>query len=69
MKKICFSLFAALISTGILAQDDAPVLEEGAETVNKNWYASPWVWIVVAALFIVLLIVLTQNKKDQNKGS
>ncbi|HYJ37205.1 MAG TPA: hypothetical protein VEV87_01255 [Chitinophagaceae bacterium] len=26
-----------------------------------NWYAQPWVWIVGAAVFILLLVALTRS--------
>ena len=26
-----------------------------------NWYASPWVWVVGAAVFILLLVALTRG--------
>jgi hypothetical protein len=64
MKKILFSLVAAFYSTLLLAQD--------GETKNVNvdintdgnsaaWYASPWVWVVGAAVFILLLVALTRG--------
>ena len=31
-----------------------------------NWYASPWVWIVGAAIFILLLIALTSGGSRRN---
>ena len=43
--------------------------EKGAEidvNINKdngggNWYASPWVWIIGAAVFILLLVALLRG--------
>jgi hypothetical protein len=31
-----------------------------------NWYASPWVWIVGAAVFILLLVALTSGGRDRS---
>lgn len=28
---------------------------------EANWYASPWVWVVGAAVFILLLVALTRG--------
>ncbi len=28
---------------------------------GENWYASPWVWVIGAAVFILLLIALTRG--------
>ena len=42
--------------------------------VNKdgntaNWYASPWVWIVGAAVFILLLVALTSGGRGKKSDS
>lgn len=29
---------------------------------NTTWYASPWVWVVGAAVFILLLVALLSNR-------
>ena len=48
------------------------VLAQEGETKNinvdvnakgDNWYASPWVWIVGAAVFILLLVALTSGSR------
>lgn len=64
MKKVFFSLILVLFSTAIvLGQDNG-----GGKDINVNvntkgnaWYASPWVWIVGAAVFILLLVALTRG--------
>ena len=63
MKKAFFSFVAVLFSTMVaLAQ------EGGGKDVNINvntkgnaWYSSPWVWVVGAAVFILLLVALTRG--------
>jgi cytochrome bd-type quinol oxidase subunit 2 len=32
---------------------------------NENWYAAPWVWIVAAALFILLLVALLGGNRTR----
>lgn len=63
MKKALLSVYAALISALTFAQEG-----EGAKldvNVNTNeggdWYASPVVWIIGAAVFILLLVALTRG--------
>lgn len=62
MKKIYSALFAAFLSVLAFAQDGG-----GAKIdvdINKDsaaWYASPWVWVVGAAVFILLLVALTRG--------
>lgn len=64
MKKFLVALVAAFYSTVLLAQE--------GETKNVNidintdgnastWYTQPWVWIVGAAVFILLLVALTRG--------
>lgn len=35
-------------------------------TSNENWYAAPWVWIVGAALFILLLVALVSGGRSRS---
>lgn len=63
MKKALFIFFAALYSTLVLAQGDTKSVDIN---INKNsgggnWYSSPWVWVVAAAVFILLLVALTRG--------
>ncbi|HEY0750722.1 MAG TPA: hypothetical protein VGD26_06190 [Chitinophagaceae bacterium] len=36
-----------------------------SETTSENWYASPWVWIAGAAVFILLLVALLRGGGDK----
>jgi hypothetical protein len=63
MKKAYLSFLAAFFSVLAFAQDNG-----GAKLdVNVNtdgggaWYSSPWVWVVGAAVFILLLVALTRG--------
>ena len=61
MKKVFASIVATILSFVIFAQ------EKGAEvnvdvtktTTTAHWYASPWVRVVGAAVFILLVVALT----------
>ena len=62
MKKELFPVLLAFYGKALLAQDG------GAKDINVNintkgdaWYASPWVWVVGAAVFILLLVALTRG--------
>ena len=65
MKKFIFSLMAAFMSTVmILAQDGGGTKDVDVNINTKGdsaWYASPWVWVVGAAVFILLLVALTRG--------
>ena len=64
MKKIYCSLFAALLTLVTYAQEKKAEIDVN---VNKgggdnNWYASPLVWVIGAAVFILLLVALTRGR-------
>lgn len=62
MKKFLFSIIAALYGTLLLAQDETKKVDININTKGEsNWYASPWVWVVGAAVFILLLVALTRG--------
>jgi hypothetical protein len=64
MKKAVFTFVAALFSTMlVLAQDETKKVDIDVNTKGDNWYASPWVWIVGAAVFILLLVALTRGSR------
>ncbi len=60
MKKIFFSFITAFYGTLVLAQETKDV-NINLNTKGSNWYASPWVWVVGAAVFILLLVALTRG--------
>lgn len=61
--KLTLMVISLFVSVSLLAQEGG-----GADInvdVNKDsggaWYASPWVWIVGAAVFILLLVALLRG--------
>ena len=61
MKKLFYSFLCTLCSTLVLAQDDKKIDVNINTKSDGNWYASPWVWVVGAAVFILLLVALTRG--------
>lgn len=62
MKKIFFPLVAALVGVMTYAQEtETKRVDINVTKSDGNWYASPWVWIVGAAVFILLLVALTRG--------
>ncbi|HEY0041659.1 MAG TPA: hypothetical protein VGB71_13400 [Flavisolibacter sp.] len=64
MKKFLFLLLAAFYSTLLLAQEGETKnvnIDINAGGGNNSWYTSPWVWVVGAAVFILLLVALTRG--------
>ena len=64
MKKAYLSVLAALIGAVTYAQEgDGKSLDVNINTNDGggNWYTAPWVWVVGAAVFILLLVALTRG--------
>lgn len=74
---LVFLFFALMNTTIALAQDGGGTggsSDGGSVTVSKStttsttavqdWYTSPWVWIVGAAIFILLLIALVRGNSS-----
>ena len=63
-----------------LAQSIAWSLDEGGSSTttsthvsttsgqNSNWYASPWVWVVGAAILILLIVALSSSGRRSDGG-
>ena len=62
IRKVLLFLMVAVSLLVALAQETESHLVENA--VEGRWYASPWIWVVGAALLIVALVALTKDKKD-----
>ena len=63
MKKAYLTLLSVLTTIILFAQEKSGQVdvEVNKTTSSSNWYASPWVWIVGAAVFILLLVALTRG--------
>ena len=62
MKKAFYLFIVALFSTvAALSQEGGKEVNIDVNTKGDAWYASPWVWVVGAAVFILLLVALTRG--------
>lgn len=66
MKKAYLSVIAAIMSVISFAQEggesgDGAKVDVNINTNDSAWYTSPWVWVVGAAVFILLLVALTRG--------
>ncbi len=66
MKKFIISFLATLYGTFLLAQDSKDVNINLNTKGGSNWYASPWLWVVGAAVFILLLVALTRGSSRRD---
>ena len=66
MKRFCLSVMLSFYGTFLLAQEGETKkinVDINAGGSGSNWYASPWVWVVGAAVFILLLVALTRGNR------
>ena len=63
MKKAYLTVISALLSVLAFAQDGETKSVDININRNDNWYSSPFVWVVGAAVFILLLVALTRSNR------
>ncbi|MBA2499102.1 MAG: hypothetical protein H0V30_05195 [Chitinophagaceae bacterium] len=63
LKKFTLVLFTLFISVITFAQDDTKKVDVDISTDSggDTFWASPWVWIVGGAIFILLLVALLRG--------
>ena len=60
IKRPLLAVFSVLVSVIAFAQDKKVDVDINTSS-GGNWYAQPWVWVVGAAVFILLLVALTRS--------
>ena len=66
-----FFLALVLFTTGsmyVFAQDSGGSSSTSVTTTHtesQTWYAQPWVWVVGAALFIIILVALLRGNTTE----
>jgi hypothetical protein len=61
MKKLVLSIMLTIYSSILILAQETKKVDIDVNTKGNNWYASPWVWIVGVAVFILLLVALTRG--------
>ena len=71
MKKAYATILTSLIGIVLWAQEKGTDIKVdiNKESGSSDWYASPWVWVVGAAVFIILLVALTSGGSRRSSGS
>jgi hypothetical protein len=57
-KRSVLAVVSLFITALAMAQDKVDI---DINAKDSSWYASPWVWVVGAAVFILLLVALTRG--------
>lgn len=73
-KSILVLLMFSLVQTVLWAQEGGETSSTTTKTSVKitedtTWYTSPWVWVVGAAVFILLLVALTRGGGSRTTDS
>ncbi|MFN2440305.1 MAG: hypothetical protein ABR503_13970 [Chitinophagaceae bacterium] len=64
--RVIFLILSLFISFSLFAQEKgADIKVDIDKGGGDNWYASPWVWIVGAAVFILLLVALLRGNSSK----
>ena len=68
MKSFYFSLLATLFTLVTFAQEKKAEIDVDINKTGDsgNWYASPWIWVVGAAIFILLLVALMRGRSTSD---
>lgn len=65
-----FSLvfMSMLLSVFAWAQDKGAEIDVNVNKGDKggNWYTQPWVWVIGAAIFILLLVALLRGNSSKD---
>ena len=77
MKPMNLKMFFALIVLNLVqivlwAQEETTTSTKKVDVSvesSENWYASPWVWVIGAAVFILLLLALLGGKSRSTDSS
>jgi|GEM_PF-1203939 len=64
---IAVLLFSALVSINSMAQDKKVDVNINTKSDNgNNFFMQPWVWIVAAAVFILLLVAILRGNRARD---
>lgn len=66
MKRIYLAGMVVLINTILLAQEKSPDINVNIEKdKGGSFWGMPWVWVVGAAIFILLLVALVRGRSRE----
>ena len=61
IQRSVFFLFALLGGLVTWAQEKKLDVDVDVNTKESTWYSQPWVWVVGAAVFILLLVAILKG--------
>ena len=61
IKKTAFSLTYLLATLVAFAQEKGVDVDIDVNKKDSNWYQQPWVWVIGAAVFIIILAAVLKG--------
>ena len=61
IKKTAFSLTLLLATIVAFAQEKGVDVDIDVNKKDSNWYQQPWVWVIGAAVFIIILAAVLKG--------
>ena len=62
LKKYVAVCSLVLLHSLAWAQEKKVDIEIGVDKESTTWYTQPWMWVVGAAVFIIILVALLRGK-------
>ncbi len=62
-QRFLFFISSMLVSAMSFAQDKKLDIDISTKSEESSFFSQPWVWVVGAAIFILLLVALIRSKK------
>jgi hypothetical protein len=66
VKLFGFLFLLSLIQTAVWAQDGGADINVKISKDDGEWYTKPWVWVVGAAVFILLLVAILRGGNNKS---
>jgi hypothetical protein len=74
LKSFIALVIFTLVQQVVLGQDNGgsssttTTTHTSTNAVQSDWYASPWVWVIGAAVIILLIVALSSGSRRSNDG-
>jgi len=65
MARFTALMISILFSIAAFAQEKTNVDIDVNKGSDSNWYTQPWVWVIGAAVFILLLVALLRGNRSR----
>ena len=78
LKALVTLVIVTLLNQFVYGQDNGSSGSSGGSTTttthtttsntSTDWYTSPWVWVIAAAVLILLIVALSSGRRDSGRS-